>query len=145
LREEEYNAHRVELGLGHWGADLMSAGQVRNETEDARILLAFSPLHKSALGLASGVVLGSLLAAATTVLVIKGGYPEPNLALLAQFFWGYSVSWRGILIGFLWGFGAGFLLGWGFALIRNAAFWVWLTVIRSRAEMDQYSDFLDHL
>ena len=42
-------------------------------------------------------------------------------------------------------FGVGFVLGYGFAFTRNAAVWLWLTVIRSRAEMDQYSDFLDHL
>jgi hypothetical protein len=123
----------------------MSAGQDRNITEDSRLLLAFAPLNRSALGLASGVVLGGLLAAATMVLVIKGQYEEPSLGLLSQFFWGYSVSWRGILVGLLWGFGVGFLLGYGFALTRNAAFWGWLTVIRSRAEMEQYSDFLDHL
>jgi hypothetical protein len=23
--------------------------------------------------------------------------------------------------------------------------WIWLTVIRSKAEMEEYSDFLDHL
>lgn len=123
----------------------MSVGQGINQTEDNQILLAFAPLHRSALGLASGVVLGGLLAAATTVQVIKGGIPEPDLRLLAQFFWGYSVSWRGVLVGFLWGFGAGFVLGYVFALFRNAVFWIWLTVIRSRAEMDQYDDFLDHL
>ncbi len=109
------------------------------------LMLAFAPLHRSALGIASGVVLGGLLAAATAVLVIEGGYPEPNLGLLAPFFRGYSITWPGVLIGFVWGWIAGFVLGWGFALARNAAVWIWLAVIRSRAEMEEYSDFLDHL
>jgi hypothetical protein len=39
----------------------------------------------------------------------------------------------------------GFVLGYGFALIRNAALWIWLTTVRSRAEMEQYSDFLDRM
>jgi hypothetical protein len=39
----------------------------------------------------------------------------------------------------------GFIFGWSLALIRNAAVWIWLTVIRSRAEMSEYSDLLDHL
>lgn len=116
-----------------------------NKVEGRRLLLAFAPLHRSALGLAWGVVLGGLVFVATVVEVMKGGYPEPNLGLLAQFFWGFTVSWRGALIGLLWGLGVGFVLGWGFALFRNLAVWVWLTVIRSRAEMEQYSDFLDHL
>jgi hypothetical protein len=117
----------------------------KNSAGKRPLLQAFAPLHRSALGMACGLVLGGLLAATTLALVIQGGYPEPNLYLLAQFFWGYSISWRGVLIGFLWGWGVGFILGWVFALVRNAAFWIWLTVIRSRAEMEQYSDFLDHL
>jgi len=117
----------------------------KNSSGKRRLLQAFAPLHRSALGMACGVVLGVILAATTLALVIQGGYPEPNLNLLAQFFWGYSISWRGVFVGFLWGWLVGFILGWGFALVRNAALWIWLTVIRSRAEMEQYSDFLDHL
>jgi hypothetical protein len=109
------------------------------------LLLAFARLHRTAFGVACGVVLGALLSIATLVLLIRGGYPEPNLNLLAQFLWGYSISWRGLLIGVLWGFGLGFGFGWGFALVRNAVSWIWLTVIRSRAEMEHYADFLDHL
>ena len=121
-------------------------GQMRANTQSRDpLLLAFAPLHRTALGLGSGVVLGALLAIATFVMVIRGGYPEPNLSLLAQFFRGYSVTWPGVIVGFLWGFAVGFGLGWGFALVRNATVWIWLTLIRSRAEMEQYSDFLDHL
>jgi hypothetical protein len=109
------------------------------------LLRAFAPLHKTALGIACGVVLGGLVFAVTLATVILGRYPSANLALLGQFFRGYSISWRGAFIGLLWGWGLGFLLGWGFALVRNAVVWIWLTVIRSRAEMEEYSDFLDHL
>jgi hypothetical protein len=96
------------------------------------------------MGIAWGTVGGGLLALASLVLVLQGK-DILSLGLLGQFFPGYSVSWRGVFIGLLWGFGTGFALGYGFALVRNAAVWLWLTVIRSRAEMDQYSDFLDHL
>ena len=108
------------------------------------ILLAFAPLHRTAMGVAWGVVGGGLLAVASLVLVLRGK-DILSLGLLAQFFWGYRISWAGVFIGLLWGFGVGFVLGYGFAFARNAAVWIWLTVIRSRAEMDQYSDFLDHL
>ena len=121
--------------------DLLSA----NDAPAAGPLLrAFAPLHRTAMGIAWGVVCGGLVALATLVPVLKG-QDFLSFGLLAQFFWGYSVSWPGVFIGLLWGFGAGFALGYGFALIRNAAVWVWLTIIRSRAEMDQYSDLLDHL
>jgi hypothetical protein len=108
------------------------------------LLRAFAPLHRAAMGIAWGTVGGGLLALASLVLVLRRK-DILSLGLLGQFFPGYSVSWRGVFIGLLWGFGMGFALGYGFALVRNAAVWVWLTVIRSRAEMDQYSDFLDHL
>jgi hypothetical protein len=126
-------------------ASLSGRMPVQQNSAAPQFLLAFAPLHRSALGIASGIVSGGLVSAATLALVIQGGYPEPNLGLLAQFFWGYSVSWRGVLVGFVWGWAAGFILGWGFAVVRNAVVWVWLTLIRSRAEMERYSDFLDHL
>jgi hypothetical protein len=98
------------------------------------------------MGIASGVVTSGLLTITSLVLVLRGT-DEARTAgsLVGQFLWGYSVSWSGVLIGLLWGFAVGFVLGYGFALVRNSAVWLWLTVIRSRAEMDQYSDFLDHL
>src|SRR5208283_3353754 len=112
-----------------------------NDCVPSPLLRAFAPMHRTALGVAGGVVGGGLLALASLVLVLRGK-DILSLGLLAQFFPGYSVSWRGILIGFIWGFGVGFVLGYGFAFTRNAAVWIWLTAIRSRAEMDQYSDFL---
>jgi hypothetical protein len=110
------------------------------------LLQAFAPLHRLAMGVAWAVVLGGLMTVVTLVLVLRGTDDTRTFgSLLGQFLMGYSVSWTGILVGLLWGLGLGFVLGYGFALVRNAAVWLWLTVIRSRAEMDQYSDFLDHL
>ena len=109
-------------------------------------LRAFAPICRSALGVACGVVLGGIFFLMTAVLLIRGEYPMgPNLSLLSQYLFGYSVTWMGSLVGLVWGFGVGFVLGWGFAVARNLAFWIWLTLILSRAEMDQYGDFLDHM
>jgi hypothetical protein len=116
-----------------------------DKTVDRHLLSAFAPLHRSALAIACGVVSGALLLGATVISILRGLFPAPNLNLLAQFFWGYSVTWQGAFVGFIWGWAVGFVLGYAFALARNTAIWLWLTVIRSRAEMDQYSDFLDHL
>jgi hypothetical protein len=96
------------------------------------------------MGVSFGVLAGGMLAIATATLVIRDSR-TPNFDLLAQFFWGYSVSWPGVFVGLFWGFVVGFVMGYGFALVRNAAVWIWITAIRSRAEMEQYSDFLDHL
>ena len=113
---------------------------------EPELLLAFAPLHRLGLGVASGVVMGGLIFCATMFLLVKGGYPiGPNLALLGEFMYGYTVTPAGAFIGFAWGFGIGFFLGWGFAVAHNVAIWIWLIVIRSRAEMEQYGDFLDHM
>lgn len=110
------------------------------------LLRAFAPMHRVAMGVAWGVVLGALIFLATAVLLLRGGdVVGPNLALLAQFFFGYTVTWPGAFLGMFYGFLTGFILGWGFALVRNLAVYLWLVVIKTRAEMDEYSDFLDHM
>lgn len=112
----------------------------------APLLQAFAPLHKVAMGVACGAVLGGSVFLITAALLLKGGeVVGPNLALLGQYFLGYGVTWGGALIGLGWGFGVGFALGWSFALMRNLAIWAWLILVKSRAEMEQYGDFLDHL
>ena len=122
----------------------LSSNPKLSTTDDlawARLLRTFAPV---AMGVAWGVVCGGLLALATLVLVLRGP-DQLNLNLLNQFLWRYRVSVGGIFIGLFWGAGVGFALGYGFALAHNTAIWIWLTVVRSKAEMDQYSDFLDHL
>lgn len=122
------------------------AGKDKLEVE---ILRAFAPLHRAAMGVAWGVVLGCGVFALTVVLLLKGAPPGrpvgPNLVLLGEYFFGYAVTWPGAFVGLLWGLLVGFLLGWGFAFARNFVFWLWLTMVRSRAEMEQYGDFLDHM
>jgi hypothetical protein len=110
------------------------------------VLLAFAPIHKTALGVASGVVLGGMIFLMTAILLIKGG-PRvgANLMLIGQYSFGYTVTWMGSLIGLAWGFAVGFLIGWSFALVHNSVVWIWLNLVRSRAEMEEYGDLLDHL
>lgn len=119
--------------------------QERSSLVDSPLIRAFAPLHRSALGVAVGVVLGSLIFAVTLVSMSHGLHTSTSLALLGQYFIGYTVTLPGSLIGLAWGFGVGFVLGWTIALLRNLAVWVFLVGLRSRAEMDQYSDLLDHL
>jgi hypothetical protein len=133
----------MRLAFDFIGASGTLMADYQGNTEEAYLRLAFAPIHRKALGMAFGIVLGGLLFIATLVLAIRGG--KSYFDLLNQFFWGYSVSLVGAFIGFLWAFGVGFALGWCFAVTRNLVIWIWLTVVRSRAEMDQYSDFLDHL
>jgi hypothetical protein len=97
------------------------------------------------MGVAVGTIIGCLLFLATLVVLLSGARSEPDLALLSQFLFGYTVSFTGSLVGLLWGFAIGFVLGWSFALLHNLTVWIVLTLVRSRAEMDQFGDVLDHL
>ena len=97
------------------------------------------------MGVAVGTIFSCLLFLATLVVLLSGVPREPNLALLSQFLCGYTVSFTGSLVGFLWGFAIGFVLGWSFALLRNLTVWIVLALVRSRAEMEQFGDVLDHL
>ncbi len=92
-----------------------------------------------------GIVLGTIVFLATLVSIERDPYSAEHLGLLSQFFVGYSVSLRGALIGLVWGFVTGYVLGWAFALLRNVAVWIYFISLRSRADMEQYSDFLDHM
>ena len=69
-------------------------------------------LNARAWGIAIGLLLGGGLFLATVILVIRGG---PNmgqhLSMLRAFFPGYSVSWLGACIGFIYAFVLGYGLG----------------------------------
>ena len=71
-------------------------------------------------GMASGLLAGLGLFAATLWLVFKGGEVQgPHLALLGQYFIGYRVTFVGRLIGMVYGFATGFGSGWFLAVTYN--------------------------
>ncbi|MGH7554594.1 MAG: hypothetical protein ACREMQ_16450 [Longimicrobiales bacterium] len=79
---------------------------------DVTVQRTVQRLNARAWGIAMGLVLGLGLLIATNVLVIRGG---PNvgahLRLLSVYFPGYSVTFVGSLIGFVWAFVLGYALG----------------------------------
>jgi hypothetical protein len=77
-------------------------------------------LHGVLLGMATGVITGLIIFVATLWLVLKGGEEVgTHLALLSQFFWGYSVTWGGSFLGLAYGFVLGFIVGTMIAWIYN--------------------------
>jgi hypothetical protein len=106
--------------------------------------LAFAPIHKLALGVAGGIVFGLLILLLTLLHVVSG--PEDAfIGLLSAYFYGYSVSFSGALIGGFWGFVTGFVAAWFGAFVRNLAVTLAVFALRTRAELSQTSDFLDHI
>ena len=71
-------------------------------------------------GIVFGLLLGVGILIATLWLVVRGGpVVGPNLALLGQFFIGYTVTYWGSVVGFVYGFIAGFIAGFSIATIYN--------------------------
>lgn len=105
--------------------------------------MAIAPVHKAALGVATGLVAGLMVAAATLFIVVLNPEPAPRLDLLSNYFFGYTTTARGALIGFLWAFGVGFVGGWFVGFVRNFVTAVWLFFVRTRAQFSR--NFLDHI
>lgn len=106
---------------------------------------AFAPIHKRALGVAVGTVFGGFLFVVTAFHVIMRPADGPPLELLAQYFYGYTVTWAGALIALFWGSMSGFVLGWFAALVRNLTVSIAVFVFKTRANLKQTADFLDHI
>ncbi|HUF46346.1 MAG TPA: hypothetical protein VMM93_00960 [Vicinamibacterales bacterium] len=106
---------------------------------------AFAPVHKAALGIAVGLVAGLAIFGITAFHVIAHPADGPNLGLLAQYFFGYGVTWAGAFIGFGWGLATGFVAGWFMAFVRNLVLSISLFAIRTKARMQSTADFLDHI
>lgn len=81
-------------------------------TQQQTLHAAILRLNARAWGIAMGLLLGIGIFIATNVLVLKGG-PQvgPHLALLSVYFPGYSVTFVGSLIGFVYAFVVGYALG----------------------------------
>jgi hypothetical protein len=106
----------------------------------------FPKLDALAFGLAVGIVCGLVLLSATLFLVLKGGdVVGPNLALVSQFFPGYTVTAVGSLIGLFYGFLTGFALGWSFAFLRNTTTALYLASITQSAQRSLMRQLFDYI
>lgn len=111
---------------------------------DKVIIDAFARLDRTALGFAVGALCGLSVFLATIFLVLKGGeVVGPNLALLGQFFYGYTVTMSGAFIGLVYGFVTGFVLGWFIALLRNSLVSAYLVALKTRANLTSSLDAID--
>lgn len=113
---------------------------------DELIIKAFAKLDRVALGLAVGIVVGISIFAATVFLVAKGGDQiGPNLSLLGQYFLGYTVTWKGSIIGLAYGFAFGFILGWLTAFLRNSLIALHVYTVKLRANISSINNYMDDL
>ncbi len=92
----------------------------RPSSEEQDLQAALVRLNARAWGIAMGLLLGGGLFLATNVLVIKGGENVgQHLQLLRVFLPGYSVTFLGSLVGFVYQFVLGYILGRLVGVIYN--------------------------
>ncbi len=120
------------------------AGEPLDDTARA-LRLAFAPLHKRAFGLAVGTACGLFLFAWAAFHIVFEPVDAVRIELLRAYFYGFGVSWTGALIGTAWAFGVGFVMGWFAAFCRNLIIAVSVFLTRTRAELEQTREFLDHI
>ncbi len=81
-------------------------------TDKDRLFKGVLWLNSGVLGLCCGLVFGLGIFVATNWLVLKGGDQVGfHLRLLSHFFIGYSVTFPGSFVGFVYGFAVGSLSG----------------------------------
>ena len=112
---------------------------------ERKVLRAFAPLNARALGLSLGIVAALAISALTELSIVVDKDHKFPLHLLRNYFPGYSVSVTGILVGALWAFAAGFVLGWLMATVRNVVIGAWVLKARMRADLEASQDVLDHI
>lgn len=107
--------------------------------------LAFARLHKAAFGVAAGVAGALLLGLLTVACLVWPRAQAFPLGLLGQYFTGYTVSWPGVFVGMAWAFLVSFVAGWFVAFCRNLALAISAFFIKTRAEIAETRNFLDHI
>jgi hypothetical protein len=90
---------------------MVKAMPERENAQDVELHRTLLRLNAQAWGIAFGLLFGLGLFIATNFLVVRGGpVVGPHLALLGNFLPGYSVTFVGSLVGFVYFF----VLGYGF-------------------------------
>jgi protoporphyrinogen oxidase len=106
----------------------------------------FARLHRLGMGLAGGVVCAAAVFLLTLILVLKGGQTVgPNLALLGQYFPGYSVTFGGAALGAIYGFATGFVAGWFLAWMRNLVVFLYWVMVQRQVERRCLKHLLEYV
>ncbi len=99
---------------------MMEADMTKDQTAVEEVSRAIARIQTGVLTLVFAAICGLGLFVMTAWLVIKDG-PQVglHLRLLGNYFPGYSVTWGGSIIGFLYGAFVGGIVGWTISTIYN--------------------------
>jgi hypothetical protein len=140
-----YEKPPAAVDVAAWPDAVHPASVDEEEAILPSLMHAFAPLHKSAFGVACGVAGAVLIAALTIARLLLPSAQAFPLYLLHEYFAGYSLSWTGVIVGALWAFAVAFVAGWFAAFCRNLVLAVAAFIVRTRAELAETRDFLDHI
>jgi protoporphyrinogen oxidase len=133
------------LGANHDLWEVNEEPEYHEEITLKPLMHTFGRIDQLGFATALGSVSGLLIFLATLFLVIKGGeVVGPNLRLLSQYFFGYSVTLKGAFIGAAYSFWWAFIFGWLVAYLRNFFVGFFIYRVLRKAEMLSFKDFLDH-
>ena len=89
--------------------------------ERARLNWTVARIQAGILALVGAILGGLGLFVMTAWLVIQDGpHTGAHLKLLSEYFFGYTVTWTGSIVGFFYGVLVGGLVGWTVGLLYNA-------------------------
>lgn len=106
----------------------------KSATDKAILMAAFARFDPVALAVAMGTITALVIYIATAVLLIRGGESVgAHLALLGIYLPGYEVSWIGGIIGAVYFWFIGAVLGFIIAILWNMTHYMYvaLVVVRS--------------
>jgi len=133
------------LGSNHDLWQVNEELEYHEEVPEIVLKRMFARIDKLGFATALASVSSLLIFLATIFLVLKGGkVVGPNLQLLNEFFFGYTVTLKGAFIGMAYSFSWGFLFGWLFAYIRNLFIALFIYRVKKKAEQLKFRDFMDH-
>ena len=88
--------------------------------DEREVVRAIARLHGGVLAVVGAMIGGATLFLMTAWLLVKGGENVgAHLQLLSQYFYGYSVTWTGCVIGALYGAASGAVIGWCIGTVYN--------------------------
>ena len=90
------------------------------QNDESEIVRTIARLHALVLALVGALLGGVGLFLMTAWLLVKGGATMgAHLQLLGQYFYGYSVTWTGCIVGLLYGALVGAVVGWCIGTVYN--------------------------
>lgn len=105
--------------------------------DKAVLMAAFARMDVVALAVAIGTVCATGLFLLTVTLLVKGAPPGtaigPNLGLLSIYLPGYGVSWIGSIIGVVYAWLIGALIGFVWAVLWNLTHYLYIILVVVRA------------